>query len=325
MTFNKAFLAKCAVMALFINPSVDYQGLVKIKSLDPPILKPFEKGMEGFKSPKELETYIAEEGALSKNQFEEFKENYKNLILSASQLFEIPYSLQSCLLHKESRFDEKALSHMGALGIAQFTPQTYHFLARAFRLGERRSESKIDVVEAKRSVGYKPKSPQKRTYSNHNLSVFEEMHLRWQKYLENNNLEGLELKKNAYKKVLYDPRYAIGLSSAYLYFLNHNVRYNLNKVSLYSYQNHLSQPDFYLTLAGAYNQGARRLLKAIKKEGRSGRPTLWLKHQERVRETRGYIKEIRACMTSTKGYLDRLASEEGNLKKNQSENSSSPL
>ncbi len=291
---NRVLLQSMSGMVFLINPSVeviktDYSNLVD-KNL---IESPFETGNHYFKTPQEIDEFFLSTRGIREKNVKAYFETYKPLMLSASNLFKIPYSFQSCLIFKESRFNKKAISPVGAMGMAQFTKDTYHFMAKALRIGKGALEAEGQKMLDAGKFAFVETDSNKLSYSKYNVKVFGEMYKMWQAYLINNELEEINLSRVSFKKVLYKPEYSIGLSSMYLYYLKHRVKYGIRK---YAEEKDLEDPDFILSVAGAYNQGARRVLRALKKDNQRPNFQKWISYQSRVDETKDYISSIRGCM-----------------------------
>lgn len=284
-------------MIFFINPAADY---TKEEVTKPAIEKtyemPFEEGDKYFKTPDEVDEFIQSSRAVKAKNLKDYKEVYRPLILSASKIFQIPFSFQSCLIYRESRFNKKALSPVGAMGMAQFTRDTYDFMLKALSIGKSSLEREgLEMLEAVAFPTVDEESG-KLTYSKYNVKIFSEMYSLWQEYLITNELEDVRMRKGSYRKFLNTPKYAIGFSSMYLYYLKHRVKYDIDfNVT----EKELEDPDFILSVAGAYNQGAGRVLKVVKK-AKKRKPNFakWISHQSKIRETRDYIRSIRGCMRS---------------------------
>lgn len=299
---NKALLQSLSGMVFLINPSVeviktDYSNLVE-KNL---IESPFETGNQYFKTPREIDEFFLSTRGIKDKNVKAYFETYKPLMLSASNLFKIPYSFQSCLIFKESRFNKKALSPVGAMGMAQFTEDTYHFMARALRIGKGALEAEGQKMLDVGKFAFVESDSKKLSYSKYNVKIFGEMHRMWQAYLINNELEEIDLGKTSFKRVLYKPEYSIGLSSMYLYYLQHRVKYSTRK---YAKEKDFEDPNFILSVAGAYNQGARRVLHALKEDNLKPDFQKWISYQSRVDETKDYISSIRGCMKKVVKKID---------------------
>ncbi len=280
--------------AFLLNPSTeslveDLEALIDV----PYVERPFEAGNTYFKTPEEVDAFFSSKTGVKKENLSDYESKYKALILSVSNIFEIPFAFQSCLLFKESRFDKSAKSYIGAMGVAQFTKDTYNFLSNALRAGKNHiDEELLKANELNLLTDEETKILDKYLY---NKNVFKRMYSLWGEYLKTNKLDVIELKKSNYHKNLYTPEYSIGLSALYLYYLKHRVEFDAKK---YVDEISADHPDFILSLAGAYNQGARRVLKAVNKSKENPDFSKWISYQSKVRETRGYIKSIRTCMKS---------------------------
>ncbi len=312
-SFSKIFLGAFFVL----NPASElyprYEGSA-LSKVDPLIYFPFEKGDEFFKTPEELDSYFYAHQR-SRKLTEVYLKNYKNLMLQASSTFELPFALQSCLVFRESKFVKRAKSHVGAVGIAQFIPETYDFLGKALRAGERavlKSGKNIDKLmfsALKHRESYVLTGRDKTTSYEYLQDVFKDMYLLWTKYLTAHSLKVIDFRTSHYKKILYTPEYSIGLSALYLYYLKKRVYFELRDVVS---EEDLKDPEFYLSVAGAYNQGARRLLKYSRADVKDAELdySKWVNHLSRIRETKYYIKSINRCMQKgvKKPPVNRVAS-----------------
>ncbi len=295
--FNKFSLQNMSGMVFLINSSVgviksDYSSFID-KSI---IQRPFEMNSEYFKAPEEIDRFFLLTNGVNTKNVNKYITTYKPLILNASYIFKIPFSFQSCLIFKESRFDKNALSPVGAMGIAQFTKDTYHFLSRALRIGQISLEKEGKKILDTGEFSFVESNSSELSYPKYNTKIFTKMHKMWQTYLINNDLKEINLNPRSFKNVLYKPEYSIGLSSMYLYYLKHRIKYGMGK---YINNNDLNNPDFILSIAGAYNQGPRRVLRAIRKNNAPKFLTL-IAYQSKIKETKDYISSIRSCMRKTK-------------------------
>lgn len=300
---NSYLLKSMSGMAFLMNPTPeviqeDYSGLIDQSSIE----RPFETGDGYFKTPKEIDEYFLATRAIKKVNVNAYFDIYKPLMLSASNIFKLPFSFQSCLIFKESRFNKKAVSPVGAKGVAQFTEDTYEFLSNALRIGGNSLESQGKRMLAEARFSFEDPGHKELSYSKYNTQIFRDMYEMWQTYLLTNELEDINLEKTAFTKLIYQPEYSIGLSSMYLYYLKHRVKFDLRK---YVKEGDLDDPDFILSVAGAYNQGARRVLKAIKKNKKKPDFLKWISYQSKVSETKNYISAIRSCMKKKPGALKK--------------------
>lgn len=292
--FSKFLVKSFSGMAFLMNPSPevikeDYSLLISKNDHE----QPFETGEGYFKTPKEIDEYFLLSGSVKAKNIKAYMLTYKPLILSASNIFKLPFSFQSCLIFKESRFNKSAVSPVGARGVAQFTEETYEFLARALRIGEKSLKLQGKEILSGSGFSFEYPSLKKLSYSKYNTQIFRDMYEMWQAYLLTNELEEISLTKTPFKKLIYRPEYSIGLSSMYLYYLKHRVKYDIRK---HVEDSKLKDPDFILSLAGAYNQGARRVLKVVRESKRNPDFLKWISYQSRVSETKEYISSIRTCM-----------------------------
>jgi len=175
---------------------------------------------------------------------------------------------------------------------------TYSFLAKALHSGKKLLESEGKTILEVESFGpFQDTKAVPLSSVRMQREIYKKMHLKWTQYLHENDLEEIDLSSTHYIKALRTPKYAIGFSSMYLFYLKQRVE---QKVTPQVSSKDLLHPELYLSIAGAYNQGARRLFRAIKKD-RSGRQFhRWTRYQSRVGETRDYISSIRNCMRSEK-------------------------
>jgi|GEM_PF-2950917 len=259
-------------------------------------VKTFEQNIAYFKTPREVDEYfVSIKGRENENLQAYFKE-YRSLLLSSSNTFELPFSFQSCLIFKESRFNKDAVSHVGALGVAQVMKNTYSFLAKALYSGKKLLDSEGETILEVETFGpFEEKG--EATFSSVRMQreIYKSMYVKWLEYLDTNNLDEIDLSKTHYKEALKTPEYAIGFSSMYLYYLKQRVE---QKIETSNSTADLMDPELYLSVAGAYNQGAGRLFKAIKRNRKRPKYSSWTKYQSRVRETGKYISSIRNCMQS---------------------------
>ena len=257
----------------------DYPKELKI-ALQP---APYEVGVDSFKTPRQVKGFLKE-----KKVSDKFVVDNESLLISASHIFEIPYAFQTCLLFSESKFKVDAISHVGARGVAQFTRETYYFITKVLRLGAKNLEDLSD-----NRLAYENEEDSKKKYVLFNKILFSELSLKWDAYLRNNEIKPIAPKKRYFKRVVYDPQYAIGLSSLYLKYLKERMRYRLR--DQYNYEEGPLNPNVYLTLAGAYNQGIGRTWRLSARN-----KSVELKHivayQSRIRETKRYINSINSCM-----------------------------
>lgn len=259
----------------------------------------FEQNVEYFKTPREVDAYFVKlKGRENKNMKAYFKE-YRSLILSASHTFDLPFSFQSCLIFKESRFNKRAVSHVGALGVAQFMKNTYSFLGKALHSGKKLLESEGKTILEVETFGpFEETEIETLSSVRMQREIYKKMYLKWTEYLHSNNLDEIDLSRTHYTSALKIPKYAIGFSSMYLFYLKQRVE---QKMAAQVSEEDQMDPELYLSVAGAYNQGAGRLFKAIKRNNRRPNFAKWTKYQSRVDETKKYISSIRNCMRSDRG------------------------
>jgi hypothetical protein len=277
-------------------------------------IETFEQNVDHFKTPREVDAYFIKlKGRKNKNMQAYFNE-YRPLLLSASNTFDLPFSFQSCLIFKESRFNKKAVSHVGALGVAQFMKNTYSFLGKALYSGKKLLESEGKTILEVETFGpFEEAKPLTLSSIRMQREIYKKMYLKWIEYLDENNLDEIDLSKIHYKSALGIPEYAIVFSSMYLYYLKQRVEQKLaSKIS----EKDLMNPELYLSFAGAYNQGAGRLFRVIKRNNKGINFAKWTNYQSRVGETKKYISSIRNCMISDRGVSEpkRVASREDNRK-----------
>ena len=269
----------------FLNLPLDHVGQSYPKelriSLEP---TPYEVGVETFKTPRQIKDFLKNGRVGNK-----FVEDHKNHLISASHIFEMPYAFQTCLLYNESRFKTDAISHAGARGVAQFTKETYDFLTKILQLGRKN----LDELPKNR-MDFEYEDDLKSKYVLFNRVLFSELFIKWQAYVRNNNIEFIPLRRKHYKRLVYDPQYAIGLSSLYLKYLKERMRYRLQEQ--YNHTEGSLDPNIYLTLAGAYNQGIERTWKLSAKNKNIALQHI-VTHQSRIGETRRYIRLINSCMS----------------------------
>jgi len=262
--------------------SGDYSNKEKV-ALQP---APYEVGADAFKTLSEIKDYFK-----TKRVKGNFVDEHQTHLISASHIFEIPYAFQTCLLYSESRFNINAVSPVGARGVAQFTKDTYNFIKKVLKLGERNLE---DLSDNRIAFGFEDRPSR---YVLFNKILFSELYLKWQAYLRNNKIEDISFRSSHYHKVVTNPEYAIGISSLYLKYLKERMRYRL--VDQYNYDEGPLNPNVYLTLAGAYNQGIGRTWR-LSSRNKDVELQHIVDYQSRVRETKNYIKSISSCMSPKK-------------------------
>jgi hypothetical protein len=294
--FNRWAARLCGAFFL-LPPAADVLKDDFINSLQTNVLETtFEQGDEYFKTPHELDAFFIKTKGFKNSGVQAYFKSYKPLLLSSSKTFELPFSFQSCLIFKESRFDKKAVSAVGALGVAQFMEDTYSFLSKALKAGEKTLHTEgRDILSAEEFEFFEDPNLAQLSSMKMQREIYKKMYLRWQKYLDENDLEEINLARISYKKTLRNPDYAIGLSSMYLFYLKQRVELQIqDKAS----SDDMRSPEFFLSVAGAYNQGARRLFKAVKRNQKSPKFSKWISYQSRVKETKNYISSIKTCMKS---------------------------
>jgi hypothetical protein len=269
----------------FLNLPLDYVGEDYPKELKVSLQPtPYEVGAEAFKTPKQVKGFLKR-----KKVSDEFVVDHESLLISASHIFEIPYAFQTCLLYSESKFKANAISPVGARGVAQFTQETYFFITKILRVGLKN----LDDLSENR-IAFKYEEDPKSRYILFNKILFSELAIKWQAYLRNNGIDNFPLKRSHFKLLVYNPKYAIGLSSLYLKYLKERLRYRLK--DQYNYEEGPLNPNVYLTLAGAYNQGIERTWRLSARNSKVELQHI-VAHQSRIRETRKYIKSINSCMS----------------------------
>lgn len=246
---------------------------------------PYEIGADAFKTPKDVKTFLSDNRVS-----DDFVVSHEQYLISASHIFEIPYAFQTCLIYSESKFKPEAVSPVGARGVAQFTKDTYDFIDKVLRVGYKNLE---DLSDNRIAYGFETRPKSK--YVLFNKILFSELYIKWQAYVSNNNIKSIPFNSNRFKRVVHDPKYAIGMSSLYLKYLKERLRFNLK--SQYNYSEGPLNPNIYLSLAGAYNQGIGRTWK-LSSRNKDVDLKYIIDFQSRVRETKTYIKSINGCMSS---------------------------
>lgn len=288
MKLNKGFSQAILYSAFVLNNPLEYISDSYPSNIKmPPLSAPYEVGAEAFKTPQEVDVFLE---TLRANK--EFLNENKPYLVSSSNIFELPYSFQTCLLFSESRFDPHAISPVGARGVAQFTYDTHVFVAKVLRLGKAYEKSYIELRKK-----FREETTEKSKYIYFNRILFVELYQKWMAYLNNNGLRGAKVHKSNYVKISKQPKLSIGLSALYLKYLEEKLRYKMK--DQYTYLETALNPELFLTLAGAYNQGIRRTWK-LSSESLKIDLQYIIAHQSRITETKKYIKSIRSCMVSEK-------------------------
>lgn len=95
------------------------------------------------KNPEEIDRYLQCHLTtdVSRRAYRDYQTNYGELTKRASQTFDMPRSLSTCLMFRESTFNDgpEVRSDQGALGIHQMMPNTYN-------------EIRASIIEAQRDV-----------------------------------------------------------------------------------------------------------------------------------------------------------------------------
>ena len=272
----------------------------------------FEQNDDYFKTPAEVDAFFVKTKGYRNSGVQAYLKNYKPLILSSSKAFELPFSFQSCLIFKESHFNKRAVSPVGALGVAQFMEDTYRFLSKALSAGEKALKSEgQDILEEEVFAYFEDPSLSTLSSMKMQREIYKKMYLRWQRYLDENDLKEIDLASFSYKTTLYKPEYSIGLSSMYLFYLKQRVEL---KIEDRATSRDLKHPNFFLSVAGAYNQGARRLFKAVTRDKKGPKFLRWISYQSKVEETKKYISSIKTCMKSDnkKASVNKVAEDKSN-------------
>ncbi len=275
-----------------------------------------------FKSSKELEEYFFRSRKNCKDDHHEnYLNEYQHYVRDAAKAFQIPEPMLSCLLFIESRWDADAKSGSGAVGIAQFMPNTADTVGAIISsLGQ--SEKQFENLEQlqdafqekvrsnlKKEKQNKPIDPitkQERANFVYANTVLKNrgLALDWKSYIDLLKVDPAFVKANPQqaKSQGYptrfnvakakEPHLAIGASALYL---KHIMLTFQNQLDADIIEGKDQMLHFMVAVTGAYNMGPGNGLKLL------GRPPSkktrdWVTKLGKYSETKQHMEYIKRCM-----------------------------
>jgi len=107
----------------------------KLGNLDPPLVR---KLSDWLKTDEETNKYFRCHLGTQQDRLQDFKSFKEPYLDIATQIFQVPPLLASCMMFKESTFNNKMVSSKEAATISQFTKETYDELIKQIRQARKR-------------------------------------------------------------------------------------------------------------------------------------------------------------------------------------------
>ncbi len=247
---------------------------------------------------KYLDCYVVEPGRMKV-----VTEKYLPLIAQASKDFDIPETLLACLIFRESRFDIKARSGSGAIGLGQHLRGTMADISRV--VGDDFSDiPKLQALHntlSGRESSLSPQDIKDMRYAKTRMMGATQA-AQWNNYFA--SLSAKRLHKGPPPKVvstktITTPSIAIGATAFYLQSILIHFQKTLDpSLSLEQSDKGSRNYDALLAAAGAYNMGpgaASGMLEDI----RPPNPKKWIERLKKSNEeTAGHILSIQNCLSS---------------------------
>lgn len=272
-----------------------------------------------------LECYAVEDG-----RYDAIAKKYMPLIEKASRAFEVPKTVLACLIFRESRFDMKAVSPTGAIGLGQMLPSTMDHMTKLLKPVDQSFLARMKGILAKALPSGKEQAIKDRAYAK-TIVKNSEFTASWEDYIgglksyyvkfndsecrRRNPLNKKDPKKSedARKKCLKrmnndehrtitvdnvttDPAIAIGSTGLYLKTILKHFNETLKNAKVENGDE--QSPNFYLLLAavGSYNMGpgtAAEILKNV----RPANAINWVEALKKSNEeTAAHILSIQNCV-----------------------------
>lgn len=232
---------------------------------------------------------------------------YERYIKAAAREFEIPLTLFTCLLFRESRFNKNAVSASHAVGLGQFTGSGASFVANVLtsgRLAERKKRTCLDKEKAKSEKSLEDRK-------NCDLADIKQGNLeltaKWNSYFSaiaaSSGKDKIVAPQTFSKNLARQPIPAIGAAALYLRYIIDQLQEQVEKTS--SPNQPAIPPEknlsLLLTAVGAYNFGHNGALSLAEKTA-SNDAAEWVKSLKNSKlETSNHIESIANCAADTAG------------------------
>lgn len=288
------------------------------------LVKP--KGPEVFKSEADLARYIEchlvhpnlkpIETCAMEDRFKKYQAEYAPLLKAAAMHFDIPVTLLTCLIFRESRFDPNAKSSSGALSFPQALPSTLRTVQSYIRPPSPKEHARYtDVMTGTldemikrrgvtRSMAIKERVDAKEKFSNWELGT------RWNNYFEDIKSRGLpsngvkltkqsKIPRDLNPTTIKDPATAFGFAAMYLRDILTHVQSTVDKnTNVSTYNASISDKYVTLTATGLYNRGpgAAKALRGVKPVDAAAWVQI-LKGNDSKAEIFGHLESIERCIT----------------------------
>ena len=235
---------------------------------------------------------------------------YSKYIHTAALQFGVPETLLTCLLFRESQFNPRAESQIfrrvrgrnvqvqGAVGIAQFMPDTEEFVTSLISSGDMsraKVESLTDIVTSR-----EPDAPKRDVvYAQTALDNYQQAS-RWGGYFDQLKSQGLyhgNTPTEFTSETAKNPKIAIGASAFYLRYMMELFQDELSHNQLIANQTGKSPDiDFMLTIAGSYNMGHGSAVKKLRNVKPATSRNWYNRLMKSNSETQGHMRSIRNCV-----------------------------
>ncbi len=252
-------------------------------------------------------------------EYKSFQTQYVDYIKVAATEFQVPPELLTCLIFIESRFNPQARSDAGAIGLAQFLPNTLSYVSSIIKQTDvdNKEKDKLKAIEASYLKALDDSTPNpslqlKKDYE-YSQSRLKNIELAdgWKNYID--TVQDTKAFKSQYgsKKpwagdypTFFDrsraqtPVLAIGAAALYLKDIMNNFGKNINDQAIKKQDQYL---PFLTVVSGAYNMGPGIAIRIIEKsQAKSSNPkddiNQWVVSLEKNPETTKHMKSIKNCM-----------------------------
>ncbi len=227
-----------------------------------------------------------------------YRNKIKPYVKESIHYFDLKYSGVACLMFRESQWDPRAVSYVGALGLGQIMPATFDFLISAIKRGESKVQKLADEqkrsfadVELPNLLAKEYLGLQRYEYEQ---KLYMKMAQQWRHYAVSVGLDTNIKNYHNTNYLLSSIPLNVGLSGVYLLYLKHRL-FHLIKDSKRAPDN----KHFFLAMAGSYNQGFKRLKVGVIKGQIPSEPFYedWYRKLAKIDETRHYMITIDRCMS----------------------------
>lgn len=278
-----------------------------------------------YKDETELKTYF-DCYLDSKNHLKTAESKYLPMIKTAAEAFELPPTVLACLFFRESMFNPRAKSKVGAVGLSQQMPNNLKYISNLLTARSADDEAALAEISKKTPEEHREARGNQINLSSAQQEVrlaqvkYKNLRLmrRWEKYFSTLNANGLH--KGAIPRrlntanIVNHPEIAIGAGALYLREILITFKNNLHDKVETDQSGEESDPDLLLAAVGAYNMGPGGETIVKGKSRKSGayafiynvkdkNYSAWVAALKKANpETANHIKSIENCIrTSASG------------------------